>query len=141
MNSIYSIFIGTCFFVMGQVFLKKTFNNDKDFIMTNIYFSLGITLAALITFIILNINYKLSYNKPKLSNAIIAGILFFLGNMCWIYSISTGDPLGNIRVIMAGFETILLFIVGYLIFYNKINMYQGLGFIIILTGIYIINSN
>jgi multidrug transporter EmrE-like cation transporter len=48
--------------------------------------------------------------------------------------------LGIIRTFMAGFETIILFGVGYMIFNEKIDTSQLIGVISILLGIYLIGN-
>ena len=110
-----SILLGTILFVFGQVYLRKSFNKDSDYISTWLFFCLTLGVSSLLILTFLNIipeneiiNTKLIMTTPKIITAIIAGLFFFFGNAFWIYSISTKDPIGNIRTIMAGFETALL---------------------------------
>ena len=56
------------------------------------------------------------------------------------YSDTVITKLGIIRTFMAGFETIILFGVGYLIFNEKINRTQSIGVLSILLGIYLIGN-
>ena len=87
------------------------------------------------------INTKLIMTTPKIITAIIAGLFFFFGNAFWIYSISTKNPIGNIRTIMAGFETALLFIAGYLYFSEAMNLMQVGGVLLVVSGIYLIGCS
>jgi drug/metabolite transporter (DMT)-like permease len=135
----YSICIGTVFFVASQVFLKKSFDNSDDYIRTLLYFTLAITIMTIIGFIIYSDTVITKLDNQHY-NAFIAGIFFFIGLILWIYSISMKTKLGIIRTFMTGFETIILFGVGYLIFNEKINRTQSIGVLSILLGIYLIGN-
>jgi drug/metabolite transporter (DMT)-like permease len=137
---IISILVGVIFFVSGQVYLRKSFDTDTNYFTTAITFSLAIGATSLLLLFISQLHSPelLIYNNSKLINAAIAGLLFFIGNLFWIYSISTKKSLGNIRVIMAGFETFMLFLVGYFYFNEIINSKQVIGALLILLGIYFI---
>ena len=135
----HSIFIGTLFFVTSQFFLKKSFDHSDNYIRTFLYFTLGITMMSIIGFIIHSENVITKLNNQHY-NAFIAGIFFFIGLILWIYSISMKTKLGIIRTFMAGFETIILFGVGYLIFNEKINRTQSIGVLSILLGLYLIGN-
>jgi len=137
---IISILVGVIFFVSGQVYLRKSFDTDTNYFTTAITFSLAIGVTSLLLLFISQLHSPelLIYNNSKLINAAIAGLLFFIGNLFWIYSISTKKSLGNIRVIMAGFETFMLFLVGYFYFNEIINSKQLMGALLILFGIYFI---
>ena len=135
----YSICIGTVFFVASQVFLKKSFDNSDDYIRTLLYFTLAITIMTIIGFIIYSDTVITKIDNQHYS-AFIAGIFFFIGLILWIYSISMKTKLGIIRTFMSGFETIILFGVGYLIFNEKINRTQSIGALSILLGIYLIGN-
>jgi len=75
---------------------------------------------------------------PKLLCAAIAGVCFVVGNMFWIYSISTKNSLGGIRTIMAGFETSLLLVLGFVAFSEKMTFQKLIGIMMVLAGIYVI---
>ena len=47
-NWIYSICIGTLFFVTGQIFLRKSFTSSDDYIQTLLYFTLAISIMTLV---------------------------------------------------------------------------------------------
>jgi multidrug resistance protein EbrA len=83
-------------------------------------------------------NTTILSNMEKNKNAVIAGVLFALGNLFWIYSISTKTSIGSIRTIMAGFETALLFLVGYFLFSETFDVKKIIGIIMVLLGIYLI---
>jgi drug/metabolite transporter (DMT)-like permease len=137
---IISILVGVLFFVSGQVYLRKSFDTDSNYFTTAIIFSLAIGATSLVLLFLSQLHSPelLMYNNSKLLNAAMAGLLFFIGNLFWIYSISTKKSLGNIRVIMAGFETFMLFLVGYFYFNEIINSKQLMGALLILFGIYFI---
>jgi drug/metabolite transporter (DMT)-like permease len=134
-----SIIIGTFFFVGGQACLRKSFENEDTYLITTLFFTMAIGLCSLIAYFVLNKSIK--YEENQLYYASSAGILFFIGFFFWIYSISSKSTLGNIRVFMAGFEMLVLYGVGYLIFNDKINMIQGLGAILTILGIYVMGTN
>ena len=138
---ILSTIIGTIFFVIGQIFLRKSFDKDQDYISTAICFYIFSGIAASIYLLVLYFKQeKIEYNFSKLKNAALAGIIFFIGGTFWIHSISTKAQLGNIRIIMAGFEMFLLFLAGFLLFNETIKLIQLSGVILILIGIYIIGA-
>ena len=135
----YSICIGTVFFVASQIFLKKSFDDSNDYIRTLLYFTLAITIMTIIGFIIYSDTVITKLDNQHY-NAFIAGIFFFIGLILWIYSISMKTKLGIIRTFMAGFETITLFGIGYLIFNETINITHAIGVMSILFGIFMIGN-
>lgn len=122
-----------------QVFLKKSFDHSDNYIRTFVYFTLAITMMSIIGFIIHSENVITKLNNQHY-NAFIAGIFFFIGLILWIYSISMKTNLGIIRSFMAGFETLLLFSVGYMVFNEKINTPHVIGVLAILGGVYLIGK-
>ena len=140
-----SIYIAVLFFVFGQVLLRKSFIDNTDYNAVAITFGVSIGITAAI-FLLFNqsINSKLFINpnmNTQLLSAVIAGILFFIGNLFWIRSISSNKPLGNIRVVMAGVETLALFAAGLLFFKQVITLRQLIGTAIIISGIHIFGAN
>tara|TARA_Y100000389_G_scaffold64255_1_gene60294 strand:- start:1694 stop:2170 length:477 start_codon:yes stop_codon:yes gene_type:complete len=140
-----SIYIAVIFFVFGQILLRKSFNNNTDYTSVAIIFSLSMGITAAL-FLLFNQSTNLTiFNNPimipQLLSAIVAGILFFIGNFFWIRSISSNKPLGNIRVVMAGFETLALFAAGLLFFKEVITIKQLAGTAIIVSGIHIFGTN
>jgi drug/metabolite transporter (DMT)-like permease len=140
-----SIYIAVLFFVFGQVLLKKSFINNTDYNAVAITFGISFGITATI-FILFNQSTKSKlFNNPtmipQLLCAIVAGILFFIGNFFWIRSISSNKPLGNIRVVMAGVETLALFAAGVLFFKEFITLRQLIGTTIIISGIHIFGAN
>ena len=128
------IWFAIVFFVMGQVCLKY----DKlNALTTCCYFTIAMGIVGLLT---LGYIYIKERKRQPISNyAIIAGILFFFGNLLWILSIKSAPSLSLIRVIMAGGETLLLLVAGYLLFKERsINLYNILGIFFILSGVYLI---
>jgi multidrug transporter EmrE-like cation transporter len=96
-------------------------------------------MMSIIGFIIHSENVITKLNNQHY-NAFIAGIFFFIGLILWIYSISMKTNLGIIRSFMAGFETLLLFSVGYMVFNEKINTPHVIGVLAILGGVYLIGK-
>ena len=140
-----NIYISVVFFVVGQVLLKKSFTNNTDYVGVSVAFGIafGITALTLLLFEKGTNNRQLFTNKSfnnQLAFAISSGILFFIGNLFWIRALSSNQPLGNIRVVMAGVETIALFATGVLFFNESITFKQLLGSTIIITGIHIFGS-
>ena len=137
----YSIGIGTLFFVTGQVLLRKSLDNSSDYMISLLYFTSSIAIMTLFGCIYLQENiFDITRLTSQHYNAIYAGIVFFFGFIFWIYSISTKNDLGIIRTFMAGFETLVLFGVGYLVFNDKITITQLFGVLSILFGIYLVGN-
>ena len=137
----YSIGIGTLFFVAGQVLLRKSLDNSSDYMISLLYFTSSIAIMTLFGCIYLQENiFDITRLTSQHYNAIHAGIVFFFGFIFWIYSISTKNDLGIIRTFMAGFETLVLFGVGYLVFNDKITLTQFFGVLSILLGIYLVGN-
>lgn len=140
-----SIYIAVVFFVTGQILLRKSFFQNTDYTAVSIAFGVSIGLAAS-TFLLLGGNPQAQlFTEQKLNKqllyAILSGFVFFFGNFFWIRSISSNKPLGNIRVIMSGIETITLFLAGFLFFKEVITKKQLLGTALIISGIHIFGSN
>ena len=82
------IFIATLFFVGTQIFLKNSFSKDDDFLTTTTFFALGFSLIAVLSFFYLYNQNSLNYKTEKVLYPLVAGILFFFGNLLWVFSIS-----------------------------------------------------
>lgn len=144
---IWSIFIGTLFFVGGQGFLRKSFEVKPYIPIANLYagscFSMMIGVLGGFLLLFLSIydpvNTKIFFtNEIRSIFPFIAGALFFIGNSFWIYSISSKNSLGLIRILMAGWEMFLLFLVGVMLFQDKFTTIQVAGCICIFAGISLI---
>ena len=115
---------------MGQICLRKSFELNNTILQTFLLFTSTIGVFT--------IPFLFKNNLEKSQNwvfPILAGIFFFIGNYFWIKTISSKESLGLIRVAMAGLETILLFFLSYLVFSDKISLYQFTGSLFILLGI------
>ena len=134
------IFIAIIFFVLGQVFLKY---DKNDGFVSCCFFTMSMGIVGLLTLLYLNQkrneSKKIFRDKSLIKYSILAGILFFFGNLCWIYSIKNAPSLALIRVIMAGGETLLLLLVGYLLFKQTINWKHFIGILLILSGVNVIS--
>lgn len=128
------IWVAIIFFVMGQVCLKY---DNMNALTTCCYFTMAMGIVGLLT--LGYISMKERKRQPISKYAIIAGILFFFGNLLWILSIKSAPSLSLIRVVMAGGETLLLLIAGYLLFRERVmNIHNILGIALILSGVYLI---
>jgi len=134
------IFTATLFFVGTQAFLKNSFSKDDDFLTTTTFFALGFSLIAILNFLYFYNQKSLNYKKEKVLYPLVAGILFFFGNLLWVFSISKKTPLSIIRVVMSGFETFLLILVGYVLFSTTLHWKQIVGILLVFFGIYIIGN-
>ena len=136
MNWLYSILVGTCFFIGGQLFLRKTFEENVSMNSVNVtlLFSSAIGILSLILLGYRWSNSTITFDE-RIWNPILAGIMFFIGFFFWIATISSKESLGMIRVAMAGFETVLLFLLSYLFFSDVITYQQMIGSVIVLLGI------
>lgn len=135
MNKILIIFIATIFFIIGQIFYRKSFEVNNTFIYTFLVSTLFFGIFSLI--LIIYDNKLLINTKQNKIYPILGSLMFFIGTYFWFKVISMKISLGIIRIYMAAFETILLFILSYLFFNDKITKLQFIGAIIILIGIYI----
>jgi multidrug transporter EmrE-like cation transporter len=134
-NWIIYIWIAIVFFVMGQICLKY----DKlDALTSCCYFTIAMGMVGLLT-----LGYKYIKERKREGPsmyAIIAGILFFFGNMLWIFSIKSAPSLSLIRIMMAGGETLLLLFASYIVFKEKIiSLVNAVGIALILAGVYLIS--
>lgn len=136
MNWLYTILIGTCFFIGAQLYLRKTFENNDSlgYFNVTLLFSSTIGILSLFVLSLQMYNGEVSFDS-RIWNPIIAGIMFFIGFFFWISTISSKESLGMIRVAMAGFETVLLFLLSYLFFSDVITYQQMIGSVIVLLGI------
>lgn len=136
MDWLYSILIGTIFFIIGQLFLRRTFEskNKIDYFNVSLLFSSAVGIFSL--FLLLSQMYRkrITINE-NYWNPIIAGLMFFIGFFFWIYTISSKESLGLIRIAMAGFETIILFLLSYIFFNDIITVKHLIGSILVLLGI------
>ena len=144
---IWSIFIGTLFFVGGKGFLRISFEVKPTIPIASLYagscFSMmmGVLGGFLLLFLSIYdpVNTKVFFtNEIRSIFPFIAGALFFIGNSFWIHSISSKNPLGLIRILMAGWEMFLLFLVGVMLFQDKFTTIQVVGSLCIFAGISLI---
>lgn len=122
---------------LGQATLRQGFESSK----INVMYA---TALSCISYGILGVGMLLycyyTQESAKMNfniYPVLSGLLFGLGNYFLVLCIYTKEPLGMIRLIMCGFEAILLFIIGYLVFSDKISYQKIIGAIVILLGIWI----
>ena len=127
------VLVSVLFFVTGQVFLK--YDSNVNPIISLCFFTIMMGLLGLVYLI----RHSNEIDKEKIPYfSLIAGFVFFFGNMFWIRSIQKSPSLSNVRILMAGGETISLLLTGLLFFKQKITLKQVIGTIIILFGIRLI---
>jgi len=139
-----SIYIAVALFVTGQICLRKSFMGNTDYRGVSIAFGVAVGVAAIGFLVLGGGRTKLFTDHAfniQLAFAIAAGFLFFIGNFFWIRGISSNAPLGNIRVVMAGAETVALFLTGFLFFKEVITTRQLLGTGLIISGIHVFGSD
>ena len=134
---IFFVLLSVIFFVFGQVCLKY---DKNDSIKSCCYFTISMGIVGAIVLMFINKMKKNKNNKVAIYS-IIAGVLFFFGNLFWIYSIKSSPSLALVRVFMAGGETILLLFAGYLFFKQYINVKSLIGILLILSGVHLISKN
>ena len=133
-NWVIYIWVAIIFFVIGQSFLKFDKNNA---LITCCFFTISMGILGLSTLLYLMVSK--SENVSLSRYGLLAGILFFFGNLLWILSIKVAPSLSHIRVTMAGGETILLLISGYLLFKERILTINNIiGILLVLSGVYMI---
>jgi multidrug transporter EmrE-like cation transporter len=140
-----SVFIATLFFVCGQICLRKSFEtsmitNNLSSLYATACFSMIIGVLGCILMMSLSMYDPIStkqffINSIRSGFPFLAGVFFFIGNLFWIYSISSQNPLGIIRILMAGWEMFLLLLVGILIFKDNLHWSQLFGSLLIFSGI------
>lgn len=144
LNNLYNIYFAipviiTIFlFIVGKLFIKKSLINDHDFLSSVIFFSFGIGISALIFAIFLYRQNLINFNKNKIINGLLSGLIFFIGNILWIFTISKNVPLSIIQILLSAFGILFITTFDYLIFSTKLDMKQIIGILIIFMGIVII---
>jgi drug/metabolite transporter (DMT)-like permease len=135
-----TISIAVCLFVVGQIFLK--FSKNKSLLLTS-YFSIIIGVLGLTMLIYLKYygnNHNITHTNVDYLG-LIAGFFFFFGQLLWITSIQHAPSIEHVRIVMAGLETVLLFIAGIYIFNSNIhNLTTIVGILLILAGVYLVNQ-
>ena len=103
-----------------------------------LYFLIGTGISGLMLALLLNNQKLISFDKNKLINGLLSGLIFFIGNILWIYTISKNVPLSIIQILISAFGILFITTFDYLIFSTKLTMKQIIGILIIFTGIVII---
>jgi len=128
----------TIFFVLGQVLIKKSTTSSLH---TAYLFSISIGLFGLIGLILSSTIFKPTALNFKSSSTltlfapILAGALFFFGNLLWIQAIHLAPNISHVRILMAGLETVLLAIIAYYVFHQSVTQTQLVGMALIGCGI------
>ena len=128
----------TLFFVLGQVLIKKSTTSSLH---TAYLFSISIGLFGLIGLILSSTIFKPASLNLKFSSTfalfapILAGALFFFGNLLWIQAIHLAPNISHVRIVMAGLETVLLAIIAYYVFHQSVTQTQLVGMALIGCGI------
>ena len=126
----------TLFFVLGQLLIKKSTTSSLH---TAYLFSISIGLFGLIGLILSSTIFKPTSLNFKSSSSILtpilAGALFFFGNLLWIQAIHLAPNISHVRIVMAGLETVLLAIIAYYVFHQSVTQTQLVGMALIGCGI------
>ena len=125
----------TLFFVLGQVLIKKSTTSSLH---TVYLFSISIGLFGLIGLILFSTIFKpasLNFKSGSTAAPILAGALFFFGNLLWIQAIHLAPNISHVRILMAGLETVLLAIIAYYVFHQSVTQTQLVGMALIGCGI------
>ena len=125
----------TLFFVLGQVLIKKSTTSSLH---TAYLFSISIGLFGLIGLILSSTIFKptaLSFKSSSTVAPILAGALFFFGNLLWIQAIHLAPNISHVRIVMAGLETVLLAMIAYYVFHQSVTQTQLVGMALIGCGI------
>ena len=133
----------TLFFVLGQVLIKKSTTSSLH---TAYLFSISIGLFGLIGLILSSTIFKPTALNSKSSSGstltllapILAGALFFFGNLLWIQAIHLAPNISHVRIVMAGLETALLALVAYYLFHQSVTQTQLVGMALIVCGIVLV---
>lgn len=129
------VLFSVLFFVIGQVFLKY---DKNDAVVACCYFTISMGIVGLLTLMYL---YQNTGGTTISYYGLMAGVVFFFGNLLWIMSIKNAPSLSLIRVLMAGGETLLLILAGYLVFQeNALSLSNIIGIILILSGVYFVQN-
>lgn len=135
------LLLSIVFFVAGQACLR--FDKNTDVFLSASCFFMVSGLFGFLLFVYYNFahRYRIRANNTNVINfstlGLIAGVFFFFGNLLWIYCIQKAPSLSLVRILMAGFETVLLVTIGYLLFQEKISVLNVVGFGTILVGVYL----
>ena len=136
--------IAPLLFAAGQIILRKSFDTNMYiafpylFAVSCVSMTIGVMGAFMLLF--LSIFDPLS-TKGFFQNGIqcglpfLAGAFFFVGLCVWLFSISTKQPVGLLRILMLGLEIFLLFLLGILSFNDKITIVQLFGSLVIFIGV------
>jgi drug/metabolite transporter (DMT)-like permease len=144
MNNAWKWCVAPLFFAAGQIILRKSFDTKVHiafpylFAVSCLSMTIGVMGAFMLLF--LSIFDPLS-TKGFFQNGIqcgfpfLAGVFFFIGLCFWLYSIATKHPVGLLRILMLGLEIFLLFLLGIILFHDKITFLQLFGSLVIFIGV------
>ena len=144
LNNLYDVYFGipviiTIFlFIVGKLFIKNSLINDDDFISSVIFFAFGTSISAIIFALFLYRKNLINFNRSKILNGLLAGLIFFIGNILWVFTISKNVPLSIIQILLSGFGILFITTFDYLIFSTKLTIKQIIGILIIFIGVVII---
>ena len=136
--------VAPLFFAAGQIILRKSFDTKINialpflFAVSCLSMTIGIMGGFMLLF--LSIFDPLStkgffQNGVQCGLPFLAGAFFFVGYSSWMFSISSKQPVGLLRILMVGLEIFLLFLLGVVSFNDKLTILQLIGSLVILVGI------
>lgn len=117
------VIITAATYVIAQVFLRISQLNNMD---TAHIFITTMGICGLIGLISTHSEsyVKLFTKHSKLWPAVIAGILYYIGNFAWVLAIKTTPNLGLIGILENGLEMSLLILAGLLLFSHRLSIRQ-----------------
>ena len=136
--------IAPLFFAAGQIILRKSFDTkayiEVPYLFAVSCLSMTIGVMGCFTLLFLSIFDPLStkgffQNGVQCGLPFVAGVFFFIGLSLWLFSISTKQPIGLLRILMMGMEIFLLFLLGIIAFNDKLTLMQVMGSLVIFVGI------
>lgn len=119
-------------YVFGQVLIKM--DTDRSPFRITCFIAIGLGIMG-----ILGLSRECISDYPGIIRegidilALLAAVAFFLGNLYWVSAIRTGMPMGHVRIVMTGAETVLLILLGFALFHEdcvKPKQLFGIGLII-----------
>lgn len=128
--------IATILFISGQTLLKKSELNPLE---TASVFLIAMGFIAFLGLVIMQFNGNINIAKGRkiktIIPAILAGGVFYVGNVLLIKALKEADNIALVRILMAGIETMLLLVVALVIFGQKTTKTQILLTVIGLTAL------
>ncbi|MFA5876851.1 MAG: EamA family transporter [Candidatus Paceibacterota bacterium] len=129
--------IAPLFFVAYQS-LSKFFPKDISPFLINAYASLVGFGVMLVLFFLTSENKSLALESKYLPLALGVGVLISLGNVAIIKAYGLGAPQSAFTSIFYPLLIVYALLVGFLFWHEKMSLYQGIGVLLSLAGLWMI---